>query len=49
VPKTGYFCDSMEIFFQIVNGGKGIDPRKVLNYCNSCGKNTITWDSELFF
>ena len=49
VPKIGYFCDSIEIFFEIVKGGKGIDPRKVLNYCNSCGKNTITWDSKLFF
>ena len=30
IPKRGYFCTSMNMFFDIINGGEGIDPRLVL-------------------
>jgi hypothetical protein len=28
----GYFCTSVEMFWEIINGGKGIDPKKVLKF-----------------
>ena len=28
----GYFCTSVDMFWNIINGGEGIDPRKVLKF-----------------
>jgi len=28
----GYFCTSVDMFWTIINGGKGIDPKKVLKF-----------------
>jgi len=28
----GYFCTSVEMFWQIISGGEGIDPKKVLKF-----------------
>lgn len=48
VPDEGYFCDSEEMFWEIIEGGNGIDPRKVLAYLKTIKDKSITWDRELF-
>ena len=48
VPKVGYFCDSLEMFWRIINGGSGISPQSVLKYCLKSDKSKIKWNTELF-
>lgn len=48
VTSEGYFCDSLEMFQDIIKGGKGVSPLAVLNYCNALSTKTLTWNSELF-
>ena len=31
VPKKGYFCTSVNMLMDIINGGEGISPQKVLD------------------
>ena len=44
VPKIGWFCDSEEMFFSIINGGYGIDPKRVLDNCLRKNTTTINWN-----
>lgn len=45
----GGFCDSKEIFIQMVKGeSSGIDPRKVKAYLLTLTKKSFTWDSSKF-
>ena len=44
VPKIGYFCDSEEMFFSIINGGVGISPAKVLENCLRLKTQTVNWE-----
>ena len=46
--KRGYFCDSIEMFWDIIYGGSGIDPKIVFEYCSNVKKSQIIWKSELF-
>lgn len=49
VPKRGGFCDSLEMFQQIIRGkSQGIDPQAVINYCKQQKTKTITWKNERF-
>lgn len=44
VPKRGYFCDSLEMAEDIIiNKGKGIDPKRVLEYAKSLKTKTMIW------
>lgn len=49
VPKRGYFCDSLDVFVDILEGRDGIDPQIVLDHCLACKKKSLTWCRELFF
>ena len=49
VPKRGYFCDSLDVFVDILEGREGIDPQIVLDHCLACKKKSLTWCRELFF
>lgn len=44
VPKTGWFCDSVEMFWQIINGWYGIDPKRVLENCMQKKTGSVKWD-----
>lgn len=46
--KTGWFCDSKEMFWEIINGGQGIDPHKVIAYLENHRAATFKWDSSSF-
>lgn len=46
--KRGYFIDTKEMFWSVVNGGEGIDPRKVLNFLSTHKSASFKWDSSLF-
>ncbi|MEG0560144.1 MAG: hypothetical protein RR513_06470 [Muribaculaceae bacterium] len=48
VPYIGYFCDTFKMAEEVLNGGKGIDPKKVLDYCKSVTTKNILWDNTLF-
>ena len=49
VPKWGYFCDDLDDFLNIIDGGVGgIDPVKVLEYCKKTKTQHILWDKSLF-
>ena len=48
VPKRGYFCDSLDMFKEIIAGGEGIDPKSVLEYCEKVKTKSITWNYFLF-
>lgn len=49
VPKWGYFCDDLDDFLNIIDGGVGgIDPVKVLEYCKKAKTQQILWDKSLF-
>lgn len=39
VPKKGYFCTSVEMLMDIVNGGEGISPQYILD--NIKGKSFV--------
>ena len=39
IPKRGYFCTSVEMFFKIIDGGEGILPQSVLDRTN--GHKTV--------
>lgn len=45
VPKWGYFVDSVEMFWDIIEGGSGIDPEVVLENCLLRKTSTVQWDS----
>lgn len=42
--RAGWFCDSLEMFKDIINGGVGIDPYLVLENCMRISKNSVSWD-----
>ena len=44
IPSIGYFCDSEEMFFSIVEGGVGIDPAVVLENCEKLSTVNVKWD-----
>lgn len=49
VPNLGCFCDSIDMFWDIVtNNGRGIDPDKVLIFLSKEKKSSIIWNRELF-
>lgn len=48
VSSVGYFCDSLEMFKTIIEGGRGILPLQVLDYCNKLTSKSLTWNNELF-
>lgn len=48
VPKRGCFCDSLDMFKEIIAGGEGIDPKSVLEYCKKVKTKSITWNYFLF-
>lgn len=39
----GYFCDSIECFWSIINDSKGIDPKYIIEYLNNIKTKTFTW------
>lgn len=46
VPNRGFFCDSFEMFKDIVeNNGQGIDPAIVLKNCQELKTKTALWES----
>lgn len=45
VPKVGWFCDSLEMFMSIIEGGKGIDPASVLKKCQSLKTGSVQWQN----
>jgi len=47
-PSKGYFCDTFDMFKNIIKGGKGIDPQKVIDYLNTIKTKTFKWDRTLF-
>jgi len=48
VPKWGWFCDSVEMFWNIIEGGSGIDPQVVLENCLERKIASVQWDSVKF-
>lgn len=49
IPKWGYFCDDLDDFINIIDGGVGgIDPVNVLEYCKKAKTQQILWDKSLF-
>lgn len=44
VPNVGWFCDSLEMFFSIIDGENGIDPRVVRENCLKLTTTTVSWD-----
>jgi len=44
IPKAGYFCDSEEMFFSIINGSRGIDPERVRENCMKLKTVSVSWD-----
>lgn len=47
-PRRGYFCDNIEMFKNIVYGGDGMCPHKVLAFLNKTKDKEIIWDINLF-
>ena len=45
VPAHGFFCDSVEMFWNIIEGGSGIDPEVVLENCLQKKTGSVKWDS----
>jgi hypothetical protein len=43
VPKRGYFCDSVEMFWSIINGGVGICPKKVIENIKNSKSKSLMW------
>ena len=48
VAKVGYFCDSLDMFWKIIDGGAGIEPDAVLRYLEGVKTDSIKWDSNIF-
>ncbi len=48
VPKHGFFCDSIEIFWNIIEGGSGIDPEVVLENCLEKKTGSVKWEEVKF-
>lgn len=44
VPKRGYFCDSIDMFWDIISGGAGISPKKVIENLKNVKSKTVLWD-----
>ena len=42
VPDKGWFCNSLEMFERILNGGEGISPTDVINRCR--GRRSLRFD-----
>ena len=45
IPAHGWFCDSIETFWNIIEGGSGIDPEVVLENCLQRKTASVQWDS----
>lgn len=45
VPRFGYFCDSLSMFHRIINGGRGIDPKPIFDYCDKLITQSVQWDT----
>lgn len=48
VPKVGYFCDSIDTFWRIINGGEGINPQLVINYCATKNTESVKWCKDIY-
>ena len=49
VPGIGGFCDSLEMFREIIRGDhNGIDPRSVILYLEKLKTTEFVWDSSKF-
>ncbi|WAX17089.1 hypothetical protein PF672P2_00074 [Parabacteroides phage PF672P2] len=46
VPHKGWFCDNLMTFNEIIEGGEGIDPRKVLEWLSTVKTQTVTWQTK---
>ena len=44
VPFLGFFCDTLEMFWDIINYQAGIRPKDVLEYLEKVKTETIAWD-----
>lgn len=44
VPYKGYFCDTIEMFWDIIEGGRGIDPDKVFDYLLTVKTESVAWN-----
>lgn len=44
VPYKGYFCDTIEMFWDIIGGGRGIDPNRVFDYLLTVKTESVAWD-----
>ena len=49
VPDKGYFCDNLDMFWDIINGGSGIDPRVILENCMKLKTETTRWNEKLLY
>jgi len=44
-PKIGFFCDSVEMFLQIIEAGTGgIDPARVLENLKDVKTSSVSWE-----
>ena len=43
IPYRGYFCDSIEMFWNIINGGVGIHPDIIMENLKDVKTKTISW------
>lgn len=44
-PYKGFFCDSLEVFWRIINGGEGISPAEVLSRLDGVKTSSVKWGS----
>lgn len=45
IPYKGFFCDSLEVFWRIINGGEGISPAEVLSRLDGVKTSSVKWGS----
>ena len=43
IPYKGFFCDSEEMFWDIINGKDGLDPQFILDNLKDVKTKTILW------
>jgi len=44
-PKIGFFCDSVDMFWQIIETGNGgIDPTRVLENLKDVKTSSVSWE-----
>lgn len=45
IPYKGYFCDNLETFWSIINGGEGINPSEILRRLEGIKTDSVKWGS----